>query len=882
MNNSQTPSPPLFDGSVDLKSQMLALRSAQQQPQPMSLSPPPQVASAGPTQPQQQQQPASAVGGMESSILSRMIAAQSTTHAATTNMPIRIASMQDFRRSRNSLNTVHEVTSRGGVGVAGGRRMQQQNQAFNLKRTAGLGVGGYQPTSNSNRPTSSMSSGNPLLKMMEERMAAKASASASSSTNINEQQQQQLQQQMHTMGRISSPAMSSEESKAALHASISKWGGLANAATTAQQPTCKQQQQQQPVLIPPHEGGGLSSPRPGPVSQSSSSRTPLSPQQVDLLRQFTSSSSSQQSLRKDNVQQISQNELLQRVLLQQQQQQQQAASQNATFNNVQQQQQLVNNNINGMATMNPSISQQPGLTRCAVSLAEVDRLRRENQNIQLRQQRIMQERMNEQSLYLHHCNIAASALANRPSHEELNKLQAAQQLSMNKSNKKLSSSSDLKSKGSSFRKRRSLLEPDTDDESDCFGATGCSQTSLSTDSHAPSLTSTASSNKIHRSLSHCSARAALSGSMENLFIRSSTTNFLNNSISNTRNQSFGSGLMNNNGMNMKNQSFGSGLNGIGMNMKNQSFSSGINLTQQRQQQSTRQSQATNLRRSSSSNNYIKSLLCEQKSAGKAAATFETVLQKNNMSNNDSKVSNSSSDNIDTHDIVSSNNQQQEEELVSNKPIQVQAEEYVAPPIERTTSNGMRDETVIISAVPDRIKYQDVKSDDVTKPIDIVKRALLAAGSNCETKPSIDMKEDYFVKVTEMYDQEVVNAIRSNDVDALKRLHSNGTNLQCGNRFGETLIHLACRRSHRDLISFLINEAGVSLHVRDDFGRTPMHDCCWRAEPDLELFDMLLDKAPELLMLSDKRGHTPLDYSRREHWDILVPFLQERSAKLRSV
>jgi len=85
-----------------------------------------------------------------------------------------------------------------------------------------------------------------------------------------------------------------------------------------------------------------------------------------------------------------------------------------------------------------------------------------------------------------------------------------------------------------------------------------------------------------------------------------------------------------------------------------------------------------------------------------------------------------------------------------------------------------------------------------------------------------------------------------------------------------------------LVSFLINEASVSLHMRDDFGRTPMHDCCWRAEPDLELFDMLLDKAPELLMLSDKRGHTPLDYSRREHWDILVPFLQERSAKLRSV
>jgi len=64
--------------------------------------------------------------------------------------------------------------------------------------------------------------------------------------------------------------------------------------------------------------------------------------------------------------------------------------------------------------------------------------------------------------------------------------------------------------------------------------------------------------------------------------------------------------------------------------------------------------------------------------------------------------------------------------------------------------------------------------------------------------------------------------------------SGGTNLQCANRFGESLIHMACRRSHRDVVSFLVNEAGVSLRVRDDYGRTPFHDACWRPELDLEL------------------------------------------------
>ena len=185
----------------------------------------------------------------------------------------------------------------------------------------------------------------------------------------------------------------------------------------------------------------------------------------------------------------------------------------------------------------------------------------------------------------------------------------------------------------------------------------------------------------------------------------------------------------------------------------------------------------------------------------------------------------------------------------------------------------------ISALPD-IKYQNAK--DETKPINIVKEALLSRGLKSETKPSVEMEDGFFLKVTDMYGQEEVNAIRSNDVESLRKLSADGTNLECGNRFGETIIHLACRRSHRDLVKFLIDEVGVSVRVCDDYGRTPMHDACWRAEPDLELLDMLIDRAPELLMLSDKRGHTPLDYARREHWSVLVPFLRERTAKFQPV
>ena len=189
-------------------------------------------------------------------------------------------------------------------------------------------------------------------------------------------------------------------------------------------------------------------------------------------------------------------------------------------------------------------------------------------------------------------------------------------------------------------------------------------------------------------------------------------------------------------------------------------------------------------------------------------------------------------------------------------------------------------TTIISEVPDRIKYPSFDSE--TKPIDIVREALSSRGLDPNIKPSKDMGDGFFVKITEMYGNEVVSAIRSNNIQKLRKLHADGTILQCGNQFGETLIHLACRRSHRELVAFLVKEAGVSLRVRDDFGRTPMHDLCWRANPDLELFDILLEWAPELLMLSDDRGHTPLDYSRREHWDVLIPFLLERKSKFQPI
>ena len=128
---------------------------------------------------------------------------------------------------------------------------------------------------------------------------------------------------------------------------------------------------------------------------------------------------------------------------------------------------------------------------------------------------------------------------------------------------------------------------------------------------------------------------------------------------------------------------------------------------------------------------------------------------------------------------------------------------------------------------------------------------------------------------EGYTSEVVGAIRSNDVAALRHMLGNGQSFDVCNTNGEYLIHLACRRAEPETVSFLINEAKVRVDVRDNMGRTILHDVCWKASPDLRMMAAVLKLArPELLLAKDIRGHTPFDFARKQHWNQWITFLLE--------
>ena len=142
--------------------------------------------------------------------------------------------------------------------------------------------------------------------------------------------------------------------------------------------------------------------------------------------------------------------------------------------------------------------------------------------------------------------------------------------------------------------------------------------------------------------------------------------------------------------------------------------------------------------------------------------------------------------------------------------------------------------------------------------------------------------DYFLNVTESrltsYSMNIINAVRTGDLDFLRMSHfEQKHDLTCCNRFGESIIHIACRHSMVDVVRFLIEEANVSLRVVDDFGRNPCHDTAWQSAPNMELIQLLASHEPDLLLISDKRGFTPLQYLRKERWPEWVEFLRKNRA-----
>jgi hypothetical protein len=177
---------------------------------------------------------------------------------------------------------------------------------------------------------------------------------------------------------------------------------------------------------------------------------------------------------------------------------------------------------------------------------------------------------------------------------------------------------------------------------------------------------------------------------------------------------------------------------------------------------------------------------------------------------------------------------------------------------------------------------DPKKESQQTPQDLLRKILRANDVSPKFTLALDL-DDFFLKMTsknvQAYDIPKATAIRHCDITALRAMHQKGEMLQCCNRFGESIVHTACRRGSAACIQFLTQEAGVSLRVRDDYGRTALHDSCWTNVPSFELITLVLKSCPDLLFVADKRGVYPLQYIRKDFHADWCKFLEENQELL---
>merc|ERR1712232_1493670 len=167
-----------------------------------------------------------------------------------------------------------------------------------------------------------------------------------------------------------------------------------------------------------------------------------------------------------------------------------------------------------------------------------------------------------------------------------------------------------------------------------------------------------------------------------------------------------------------------------------------------------------------------------------------------------------------------------------------------------------------------------------------------AGYQPEPLPlkSTSLSENFFFRPTEYhfkaYNKEVITAVQSQNMQEMRNMLQQTTNkdiysqsmeinrvFDCCNRFGEGILHMACRKGLKNSVEFLLHEAEVTLRRRDDFGRTPMHDAFWSSQPLLDIVQLLVKHDPDLLLISDTRGSSPLAYAPKDQWPIWCDFLQ---------
>ncbi len=166
----------------------------------------------------------------------------------------------------------------------------------------------------------------------------------------------------------------------------------------------------------------------------------------------------------------------------------------------------------------------------------------------------------------------------------------------------------------------------------------------------------------------------------------------------------------------------------------------------------------------------------------------------------------------------------------------------------------------------------------THPEDFLHDILRERGYSTEMAA---MKETTFHRPPEpdqvaAYDKAILSAVLDEDEGTLERMRVAGRRMDACNRFGDSVLHMACRRGRAAALRFLLRATGpAGVMLSDDFGRTVLHDACWTATPRFDVASAVLDADTRLLRTLDSRGSSPLQYVPQDQWPLWCAFFESR-------
>lgn len=166
----------------------------------------------------------------------------------------------------------------------------------------------------------------------------------------------------------------------------------------------------------------------------------------------------------------------------------------------------------------------------------------------------------------------------------------------------------------------------------------------------------------------------------------------------------------------------------------------------------------------------------------------------------------------------------------------------------------------------------------THPEDFLHEILRERGYSTQM---VSVKDTAFFRTPEpdqvaAYDKVILSAVLDEDEAALERLRAAGRRMDACNRFGDSVLHMACRRGRARALRYFLRVCGPQgVVLSDDFGRTVMHDACWTATPRFDVASAVLDVDTRLLRMLDSRGSSPLQYVPQDQWPLWCAFFESR-------